>query len=199
MVMLFREPGRVIDLAQYLIVIEDESSSVFQLPCTGSIVVGRGPDCALRLNHASVSRRHATIRLDDDALRIADLGSRNGTRVNGVVVDQSHELASGDVATIGDVVLLVRRSASAPPARVTYSEAGWRRRLAEEVERALTFQRSLAVLAVIAPGLSSVALSSALRLIAVVGETDDGLQLLLPDADREHARAVAKRILAIAP
>src|SRR6266850_1443559 len=83
----------------YLLVVENDSSSIFHLPRSGAVVIGRGTECELKLTHASVSRRHATLRIDDGIVRIADLGSHNGTRVNGEPVAESRALASGDVAT----------------------------------------------------------------------------------------------------
>jgi pSer/pThr/pTyr-binding forkhead associated (FHA) protein len=47
------------------------------------IVVGRKPECDLRLDHKSVSKMHCVIVKTDGLLLIRDLGSTNGTRVNG--------------------------------------------------------------------------------------------------------------------
>ncbi|HME91412.1 MAG TPA: FHA domain-containing protein, partial [Myxococcaceae bacterium] len=49
----------------------------------GETVLGRSPRCEIALDDDKVSRRHARIRLVGGQARIADLGSRNGTRVNG--------------------------------------------------------------------------------------------------------------------
>lgn len=180
----------------YLLVVENDSSSIFHLPRTGDVVIGRAHECELRLEHASVSRRHASIRIDDGVMRIADLGSHNGTRVNGEPVSESRTLGSGDVAMVGDVVCVVHVSVPAAPARSSYGEAGWRRRLVEELDRAIRYGRTLAVIAIVAPEATSGMLGPALRLIDVVGHTDDGQALLLlPEADREQARAIATRVL----
>ena len=185
----------------YLLVVDSDTSSTFSLPRTGTIVVGRSAECDLRVQHASVSRRHATIRVDDGVVRIADLGSHNGTRVNGEPVAESRTLASGDVATVGDVVLVVHFSAPAPVARAAYGEAQWRRRLAEELERAMTFKRMLGVVAVLDAGRNAVAaLGGGVRLIDVVGTGDDGQALiLLPEVDRDQARSLAEQAIAAIP
>ena len=47
------------------------------------IVVGRKEDCDLRLEHKSVSKQHCVIVKTDGLLLVRDLGSTNGTRVNG--------------------------------------------------------------------------------------------------------------------
>ncbi|HEU4611373.1 MAG TPA: sigma 54-interacting transcriptional regulator [Kofleriaceae bacterium] len=182
----------------YLLVVDSDSSSIFHLPHSGAIVIGRAPEAEVRVQHASVSRRHATIRIDDGTLRIADLGSHNGTRVNGEVVSESRTLASGDVVTVGDVVLVVQFSTPAIVARAAYAEAGWRRRLAEELVRAITFKRSLGV--VVVQGAPAAALGEGLRLIDALGTGDDGQALLLlPEVDREQAREIAERALALVP
>ncbi|MDQ3333648.1 MAG: sigma 54-interacting transcriptional regulator [Myxococcota bacterium] len=183
----------------YLLVLENDSSSIFHLPRTGDVVIGRAPDVQLKLTHASVSRRHATIRIDDGMLRIADLESHNGTRVNGEPVSESHALASGDVATVGDVILVVKLSHPTPIARSAYGEVGWRRRLVEEIERAVTYRRPLAVIA-LGTSVPVAQIAPALRLIDVVGQSDDKLPLLLlPEADRELAHTIALRVLETAP
>jgi len=46
-------------------------------------VIGRGEDCDLRLDHKSVSKRHCVLVKTDGLVLIRDLGSTNGTRVNG--------------------------------------------------------------------------------------------------------------------
>ena len=179
----------------YLLVVDNDSSSIFPLPHSGAVVIGRAPEAELRVQHASVSRRHATIRIEDGALRIADLGSHNGTRVNGELVRDSRTLASGDVATVGDVVLVVHFSTPSVVARASYMEAGWRRRLAEELVRAITFKRTLGVVVIL--GAHASALSASARLIDVIGTSDDGQTLLLlPEVEREQAREIAERAVA---
>jgi hypothetical protein len=69
-----------------------------------TMVIGRAPDAGVRLVDSSVSRRHAEVRRQGDGWLVADLGSTNGTRVNGTVV-REHRLADGDSVAIGDVTL----------------------------------------------------------------------------------------------
>ncbi|HUF84236.1 MAG TPA: DUF3662 and FHA domain-containing protein [Acidimicrobiia bacterium] len=63
-------------------------------------VIGRLPDCAITLNDARASRHHAEVRPHGDGFVVVDLGSMNGTTVNGVAVKQQ-ELADGDVIGVG--------------------------------------------------------------------------------------------------
>ncbi len=64
------------------------------------ITFGRLPDCTVTLNDPNVSRHHAEIR-PGAAIVLVDLGSTNGTLVNGVRVDAPHPLLDGDVISMG--------------------------------------------------------------------------------------------------
>ena len=76
-------------------------------------VIGRGADCDLRIDDALVSRRHAEVVRRGDEHILRDLGSRNGTRLNGVLVS-SVPLAFGDTVHVGSArVLFARRAPSA--------------------------------------------------------------------------------------
>jgi pSer/pThr/pTyr-binding forkhead associated (FHA) protein len=65
--------------------------------------VGRDPLCEIQLADESVSRRHATIRVDDEGARVADDASRNGVRVNGEKIRGPHLLADGDRIQVGTI------------------------------------------------------------------------------------------------
>jgi len=63
-------------------------------------VIGRLPDCAITLSDPQTSRHHAEIRYDDHHFCIVDLGSTNGTLVNGVQV-REQALKDGDTILVG--------------------------------------------------------------------------------------------------
>jgi hypothetical protein len=69
-----------------------------------TMVIGRSSECDVRLTDTSVSRRHAEVRRSGDTWTIVDLGSTNGTRVNGSGV-RERRLADGDRITVGDANL----------------------------------------------------------------------------------------------
>lgn len=75
------------------------------------IVIGRDPGCEVILSGPRVSRRHSVVRLNGDDGRditIEDLGSSNGTTVNGVLLCAGErELQDGAVIEIGGVALAV--------------------------------------------------------------------------------------------
>lgn len=64
-------------------------------------VVGRDSGCALTIDDDLVSRRHATFSVTDGGVQVVDLGSRNGTRVNGVLISTVTRLVHGDRVRIG--------------------------------------------------------------------------------------------------
>lgn len=68
------------------------------------VVIGRLPACDVVLEDPNVSRRHAELRRVDGTVLICDLGSTNGTQVNGVRV-REQPLANGDRITIGRTTL----------------------------------------------------------------------------------------------
>src|SRR3954463_2410583 len=86
----------------YLLVIENGSSRMVSLPHPGVVTIGRIPEVELRVDHSSVSRKHARILVDRGEIRISDLDSHNGTWVNGVRVDGNRVLMTGDVIAIGE-------------------------------------------------------------------------------------------------
>ncbi|HVX20801.1 MAG TPA: DUF3662 and FHA domain-containing protein [Acidimicrobiales bacterium] len=73
------------------------------------VVIGRLPECSVVLGDPNVSRRHAELRRVGDAVVVTDLGSTNGTKVNGTAV-REQQLASGDEITVGSTTLVFELS-----------------------------------------------------------------------------------------
>ena len=65
------------------------------------MVIGRQSDCNIPLNDQNVSRRHAEIRPGRGAYVITDLGSTNGTMVNGTRITGEQRLSDGDILSFG--------------------------------------------------------------------------------------------------
>ena len=63
--------------------------------------IGRSPECNLRANSDAISRRHCAITVGDNDVTIKDLGSRNGTYVNGTRIDGEHRIKMGDQLRVG--------------------------------------------------------------------------------------------------
>src|SRR5580693_2353253 len=64
------------------------------------LVIGRLPECAVVLGDTNISRRHAQVAMDDGAVVVSDLGSTNGTFVNGRRITRA-TVRPGDEITVG--------------------------------------------------------------------------------------------------
>jgi hypothetical protein len=73
-----------------------------------TLLLGRGHDCAIQLSDPNVSRRHAEIRREGDGYILFDLGSTNGTEVNGERIHRV-PLADGDRILVGQTELVFRQ------------------------------------------------------------------------------------------
>jgi hypothetical protein len=73
-----------------------------------TVTIGRMSECDVVLPDKGASRKHAQLRYRDGSWTLTDLGSTNGTRLNGQTI-QSRELSDGDKVTIGTTVLEFRR------------------------------------------------------------------------------------------
>ncbi len=96
-----REPGR----------------SPRRIPVSGApIRIGRAPECELVLRDSRVSRRHARLTARDGVLVLTDLGSTNGTLVNGHRVTEV-ALGAGDRIQIGETTLVIEPATTGTGAR----------------------------------------------------------------------------------
>jgi pSer/pThr/pTyr-binding forkhead associated (FHA) protein len=78
------------------------------------VLVGRHPDCDVRIDLPQISRRHCCLAQAYERLLIRDLGSRHGVRVNGRVVAEER-LRPGDEVAIGHLIFRLEEGDSVPP------------------------------------------------------------------------------------
>ena len=83
-----------------------------RLPLEGELTVGRGAESAVRLDARNVSRRHARVTVENGTAFVEDLGSRNGTLVNGQPLRGRRKLRSGDVLQVADEILRIEEGAA---------------------------------------------------------------------------------------
>jgi transcriptional regulator with AAA-type ATPase domain len=83
-------------------------SCVLAPETVSSVLFGTSPACEARLTDRSLSRRHASLELTDAGVRVTDIGSMNGTWVNGVRITEAH-LAGGEQLRMGDDVCALHR------------------------------------------------------------------------------------------
>jgi DNA-binding winged helix-turn-helix (wHTH) protein len=84
----------------------------------GENIVGRSVECTVRLDSTDVSRRHARILVNNDTATLEDLGSTNGTFINGKRLASPVPLLDGMTVTFGSVETIFRSSPEEPPTEV---------------------------------------------------------------------------------
>ena len=88
------------------ILIRDTSGHERAVPVDQPVLtIGREPASTIRIDSLYVSRKHARIEQQGEQVVLVDLGSANGTALNGRRVQGTTELSPGDLVTIGDVTL----------------------------------------------------------------------------------------------
>jgi pSer/pThr/pTyr-binding forkhead associated (FHA) protein len=91
------------------------SGQRFGVEC--NLLIGRSQECDITVPVAGISRQHARFVLDAGHLSIEDLGSSNGTSVNGSMISATVELNHQDTIAIIDVVIKVKTSPADSHAR----------------------------------------------------------------------------------
>ncbi len=126
-----------------------ERGDPLSLPA-GPAVVGRDPACDLRIDDPDVSRRHARVEVRDDGVLVEDLGSKNGTTVDGEPVEGAVLARPGATVSFGGPAYRVHH----PTAEVTrmLADAGEPTvtRIADDARAAGPSPRSLVVPALVA-------------------------------------------------
>lgn len=74
-------------------------------------IIGRLPECNLRIESKALSRRHAQINVNDGSVTVKDLGSTNGTFVDGKKITEEVELKNGQTLRVGPLETTVQISA----------------------------------------------------------------------------------------
>jgi len=93
-----------------LVVVQGRSASQALKIGTGVMTVGRQQDCQLRIASSQVSRKHCQLFEKKGLLLVKDLGSANGTLVNGKRIADQRVLEHGDELTVGSVKFRVERT-----------------------------------------------------------------------------------------
>ena len=80
----------------------------------GEFLIGRGKECKLRPNSELVSRHHCCFTFDDEGLRVREMGSTNGTFVNGKRIKDEVSVINGDLVSVGPLTFAVIIPGSRP-------------------------------------------------------------------------------------
>ena len=188
--------------ADQVLCIDGDRSFSVKIPSSGELVIGRGPGAGLPVDDPLVSRVHAQLLVVPDGLRLSDLGSRHGTLVNGERITEPRLVVSGDVITIGKVLLVVRRPVRAAGGSHISEPAMFVRRLGEELSRIAQYERELSVVIARSVDRDAPALlakiADRLRVIdavSIVGARFVGV--LLPELGTDEADAFARSLGAL--
>jgi S-DNA-T family DNA segregation ATPase FtsK/SpoIIIE len=78
----------------------------------GELILGRSGSCDCPIEDDTISWNHLRLVVQEDAITVEDLGSTNGTRINGKPIgDKPGQLAEGDLLQCGRVVFVIARTA----------------------------------------------------------------------------------------
>jgi hypothetical protein len=66
-----------------------------------TVTIGRLPECTISINDTNISRNHAVVKAGSSAYVVTDLGSTNGTMVNGIKIVGEQRLRDGDIISFG--------------------------------------------------------------------------------------------------
>jgi len=188
-------------------VVGDELLDSFPLPPRGEVVVGRGEESDLRIDHPSISRKHALVTADSGVIRIKDLGSANGTHLGDRALEagESVELAPGEVVDLGSVMLILQRGYSGRRLRRLLPHGYFEARVEEECERSARTAAPFAVARLRAegdgaPSAIEQALAEVLRGSDVAGLYAPGgeYEVLLPELGAEQTLELLARIEGLA-
>ena len=102
-----------------LLVVRGRSASEALKLADGVTTVGRQDECQIRIKSSQVSRRHCELFEKKGMLLVKDLGSSNGTFVNGKKIQGQQVLEPGDELMIGQVTLRVAKVGETPPETTT--------------------------------------------------------------------------------
>ncbi len=115
---------------QVKLIVEHDSANVKTVTLGGDAIVGRGKNCNLRIGSNQISRQHCKILVDDGVVKVCDLGSSNGTYVEGKRIPANKEitLPAGCELSVGGVRFHVlyqesKKRASTGSSIVLFNEA----------------------------------------------------------------------------
>jgi two-component system, NtrC family, response regulator AtoC len=146
-----------------LVIVGEALSGAFPLPDAGDVVIGRSSEADIRIDHPSVSRRHAVLHLGPE-ITLEDLDSSNGSKVRGHRLEPATPvaLAAGEPATLGGVVVVIQAAAPPPAHRQVWAHGHFQSRVEEECARADQTRAPFALLRLAAPREAGIELERAL-------------------------------------
>jgi DNA-binding NtrC family response regulator/pSer/pThr/pTyr-binding forkhead associated (FHA) protein len=174
---------------------------VVPLPDGKDVTFGRSTSCTVSLEYDGVSRLHARVVKRGAHVILEDLGSRNGTWLNGARISAPQRISPGDEFLVGPATAMLAVTTSVRRSRTVGSVSDLEERLDAEVDRASRYRRrlGLVMLRLEGPGDGVVTaldhIAATLRRMDLLAEYGpDEFAVILPEADRLATSAVARRL-----
>lgn len=185
-----------------LVVFDGLRSTLGRLEGLGPFVLGRDPAADIVLSDPSVSRRHAQLDRVGGQLEVHDLGSQNGSTVNGRRIGtEPAPIRSGDVLGLGESIVFVRTAARRAFDRAETTSA-FLDAIERELARASAWDRPVAVLAMTwessdgpPPGLAAGGAAFGPGAL-LCRDAESEVLVLLPERGEHGAREAARSVLA---
>lgn len=207
-----KAPSQPLEKSYLVAMTGPHAGTVFTLT-QGVMIAGRIPQAEICLQDHQVSRKHAQFSTDLSETRVKDLGSTNGTIVNGKRIDKEQAISDGDEVQIGDTNFRFSIHNPIDGNKLGLNNHGYfETRFIEELDRAVRFKRNVSIL-MIGPKLESHEIMQkvddlthryptvvnylqkvirGMDLLAHYGKYE--LELLLPETSKQHAVELAERI-----
>jgi two-component system response regulator AtoC len=180
-----------------VITIDDGGSRVVDLPEDVDVTFGRSRGATITLDSEKVSRMHARVRRTGDVIQVEDLGSRNGTRVNGEKIEGLRKLVTGDEVSVGPILAVVGVTSGLRHTSTIADFATGEARLAAEVDRSVRYHRPVTVAMIrIASDAILDQIERAIRPMDLIAEdAGDDYLVILPELGREEGGAAVQRLV----
>lgn len=191
------------DLGKALLIYHREGLDVVPLVEGHPIVVGRSDPSHVRPKSRRLSRQHARFVLLDGTVTVEDLGSTNGTYLNGERISRPAMVGVDDEVTLGSVMISVHELGNLQRRlHGLESHERWMAALTDEVNRARTFRRSVAVVLIRSLSRRGHLNRWVPRIRELARDVDrvglfgpDAVEVLLPEVELDAARRLAEEVI----
>ncbi len=181
----------------------DSRGLVVPLADGREVSIGRQEGNTVAIEHAQVSRRHAAVVRHGSQITVSDLGSRNGTWVNGAELEGPTGVSAGDEITLGPITAVVGVSSGLRARLSVGSLLDLEERLESELDRSARYRRPVGLVMFHIDGPADAAdaavdaLAQRMRRMDFVAQYGPAeYAVLLPEADRAATEATAHRLSA---
>jgi DNA-binding NtrC family response regulator len=184
-----------------LLVIGEGIHATYLLPESGTVLIGRQPGCDVVIDHLSISRRHAQLRMGP-TMTIEDLGSANGTRVRGEWIQPgvATPFGASDALDIGSMIAIVQHRSQPLRSWRLWSHGYFEARLGEECTRAERTGESFVLAQLhcgaVPPAIVEDTLADVLRPTDIVGSYAPGeYEVLMTETSPVQAEHIVARVV----